>query len=55
LGFEECWRDDWLWGHQGFRKVCEAKEREKTRGYRSAIEVPLLNAQFRHGSDSFEA
>jgi SAM-dependent methyltransferase len=21
LGFEECWRDDWLWGHQGFRKV----------------------------------
>ncbi|HEY5742729.1 MAG TPA: class I SAM-dependent methyltransferase [Terrimicrobiaceae bacterium] len=21
LGFEECWRDDWLWGHQAFRKV----------------------------------
>ena len=21
LGFEECWRDKWLWGHQGFRKV----------------------------------
>ena len=24
LGFEECWRDDWLWGHQAFRKVEEA-------------------------------
>jgi SAM-dependent methyltransferase len=21
LGFQECWRDDWLWGHQAFRKV----------------------------------
>jgi len=20
LGFEECWRDEWLWGHQAFRK-----------------------------------
>ena len=31
LGFEECWRDDWLWGHQGFRKVWEAK-RGRRRG-----------------------
>ena len=23
LGFEECWRDEWLWGHQAFRKVGE--------------------------------
>ena len=21
LGFEECWRDDWLWGHQGSASV----------------------------------
>lgn len=20
LGFKECWKDDWLWGHQAFRK-----------------------------------
>jgi mycofactocin glycosyltransferase len=23
LGLEECWRDDWLWGHQAFRKSGE--------------------------------
>ena len=21
LGVEECWRDEWLWGHQAFRKA----------------------------------
>ena len=21
LGFEECWRDKWLWGHQAFQRV----------------------------------
>lgn len=21
LGFEECWSDDWLWGHKAFRKI----------------------------------
>jgi SAM-dependent methyltransferase len=24
LSFEECWRDDWLWGHQAFRKLGES-------------------------------
>ena len=28
LGFEECWRDDWLWGHQAFRKVGRIKDKE---------------------------
>ena len=23
LGLEECWRDEWLWGHQAFRKARE--------------------------------
>lgn len=23
LGFRECWRDEWLWGHQAFRKPQE--------------------------------
>jgi SAM-dependent methyltransferase len=27
LGFEECWRDEWLWGHQAFRKVRETEHR----------------------------
>jgi mycofactocin glycosyltransferase len=25
LGLEECWRDDWLWGHKAFRKSTEAR------------------------------
>jgi SAM-dependent methyltransferase len=25
LGFEECWRDDWLWGHQASRNVGETE------------------------------
>ena len=29
LGFEECWRDDWLWGHQAFRKVGETEDKEE--------------------------
>jgi cyclopropane fatty-acyl-phospholipid synthase-like methyltransferase len=29
LGFEECWRDDWLWGHQAFRKVAETEGQEQ--------------------------
>jgi len=33
LAFEECWRDDRLWGHQAFRKagVTEPKKIERTR------------------------
>jgi 2-polyprenyl-3-methyl-5-hydroxy-6-metoxy-1,4-benzoquinol methylase len=27
LDFEECWRDEWLWGHQAFRKVGETEHK----------------------------